>query len=226
MTHKNPPATLTELLEEGDPSSAAIRTPDGATVTYDSLRRQVHDLAGQLRGFGIERDDRVAIVLPNGLETILSFLAVSTVATAAPLNPAYKADEFRFYMEDTNARALITHSQGSEEVRKAAPPGALWISIDLESNGEARFSIAGESKGSHRHEAPDPDDIALVLHTSGTTSRPKRVPLTHANLAKSVRNVVDTYQLGPEDASLCVMPLFHVHGLVASTLAPCSPAEL
>ena len=219
MTHKNPPATLTELLEEGDPSSAAIRTPDGATVTYDSLRRQVHDLAGQLRGFGIERDDRVAIVLPNGLETILSFLAVSTVATAAPLNPAYKADEFRFYMEDTNARALITHSQGSEEVRKAAPPGALWISIDLESNGEARFSIAGESKGSHRHEAPDPDDIALVLHTSGTTSRPKRVPLTHANLAKSVRNVVDTYQLGPEDASLCVMPLFHVHGLVASTLA-------
>ena len=93
--------------------------PDGATVTYDSLRRQVHDLAGQLRGFGIERDDRVAIVLPNGLETILSFWQYPTWATAAPLNPAYKADEFRFYMEDTNARALITILRG---VKKCARP--------------------------------------------------------------------------------------------------------
>ena len=219
MTHQNTPKTLIELLEAGDPAHAAIRAPGGPTVTYESLRRQIHDLAGQLRAFGIEREDRVAIVLPNGLETILSFLAVSSVATAAPLNPAYKADEFRFYMEDTNAKALITLSQGSEEVGKAAPPGTLWISIDLEANGEARFSSAGESKGVNRHEAPKPEDIALVLHTSGTTSRPKRVPLTHANLAKSVQNVVDTYQLGPEDTSLCVMPLFHVHGLVASTLA-------
>ena len=219
MTHQNPPKTLIDLLEAGDPAHAAIRSPGGPAVTYESLRRQVRDLAGQLRGFGIERDDRVAIVLPNGLETILSFLAVSSVATAAPLNPAYKSDEFRFYMEDTNARALITLSQGSEEVRKSAPPGTLWISIDLDENGEARLSAAGESNGFHHYEAPEPEDIALVLHTSGTTSRPKRVPLTHSNLAKSVRNVVDTYQLGPEDTSLCVMPLFHVHGLVASTLA-------
>ena len=219
MTQNAPPRTLIELLEGGDPSHAAIRAPGGPTVTYESLRRQVHDLAGQIRGFGIERDDRVAIVLPNGLETILSFLAVSSVATAAPLNPAYKADEFRFYMEDTNAKALITLSKGSEGVREAAPPGTLWISIDVDENGEAGLSIAGESKGSQRYERPKPDDIALVLHTSGTTSRPKRVPLTHANLAKSVRNVVDTYELGPEDTSLCVMPLFHVHGLVASTLA-------
>ncbi len=219
MTQNAPPRTLIELLEGGDPSRAAIRAPGGPTVSYESLRRQVHGLAGQIRGFGIERDDRVAIVLPNGLETILSFLAVSSVATAAPLNPAYKADEFRFYMEDTNAEALITLSEGSEEVREAAPPGTLWISMDVDENGKAALSTAGESKGSQRFERPAPDDIALVLHTSGTTSRPKRVPLTHGNLAKSVRNVVDTYELGPEDTSLCVMPLFHVHGLVASTLA-------
>lgn len=219
MTQKDPPKTLIELLEKGDSTHAAIRAPGGPTITYDSLRRQVHELAGQLRGFGIQRDDRVAIVLPNGLETILSFLAVSSVATSAPLNPAYKADEFRFYMEDTNAKALITLSKGSEEVREAAPPGTLRISIDLDENGEASLSTAGGPRGSHRHDAPEPEDIALVLHTSGTTSRPKRVPLTHRNLAKSVRNIVDTYHLGPEDTSLCVMPLFHVHGLVASTLA-------
>src|SRR5207237_7768045 len=57
------------------------------------------------------------------------------------------------------------------------------------------------------------------LHTSGTTSRPKRVPLSHANLLTSARNVANTYQLTDRDVSLCVMPLFHVHGLVASTLA-------
>ncbi|TMD67374.1 MAG: AMP-dependent synthetase, partial [Chloroflexi bacterium] len=65
----------------------------------------------------------------------------------------------------------------------------------------------------------DSEAIALVLHTSGTTSRPKRVPLRHRNLTASVANIVEHYRLGSEDVSLCVMPLFHVHGLVASALA-------
>ena len=213
------PTTLMDLLERGDAAHSAIRVPDGPTVTYDSLRSQVASLADQILSLGIGRGDRVAIVLPNGIESIVCFLAVSSVATAAPLNSAYKEDEFRFYLEDTNARALITPPGGGEEVRTAAPASALQLEAGLDPDG--RVVLTGPTSGATPPAGgrAGPDDVALVLHTSGTTSRPKRVPLAHRNLVVSVRNVAETYQLTSEDVSLCAMPLFHVHGLVASTLA-------
>ena len=219
MAGKIVPTTLMDLLERGDAAHPAIRVPDGPTVTYDSLRHQVNSLAEQLQGRGIGRGDRVAIVLPNGIEAIVCFLAVSSVATAAPLNSAYKEDEFRFYLEDTNARALITPPGGGEDARTAAPAGALQLVAGLEADG--RVVLTGPAGGATPSGVgpAGPDDVALVLHTSGTTSRPKRVPLAHRNLAVSVCNVAETYQLTSKDVSLCVMPLFHVHGLVASTLA-------
>jgi len=219
MAEQSAPATLVELLERGASSHPAIRAPDGPTITYDSLRRQVHSLANQLRALGIERGDRVAIVLPNGVEAIVSFLAAAAAATAAPLNSAYKAEEFRFYLEDTNARALITAPHGGDEARSVASDSTIHIAASLDPKGEVSFALAGGRSNPRPGQLPGPEDVALVLHTSGTTSRPKRVPLTHGNLAVSVRNVVETYQLTPQDVSLCVMPLFHVHGLVASTLA-------
>ena len=211
-----PKSSENTLLERGAPSHPAIQVPDGPSVTYDSLRRQVHAMAGQLAGLGIRRGDRVAIVLPNGIEALVCFLAVSAATTAAPLNLAYKPEEFRFYLEDTDAKALITAPEGGEQARGAAPDSTLQIEVALDDQGEVSL---GAGCGTGSYELPGPDDVALVLHTSGTTSRPKRVPLTHGNLSASVRNVVDTYRLTPDDVSLCVMPLFHVHGLVASTLA-------
>ena len=203
----------------GAPSHAAIQVPDGPTITYDALRRQVGTLADNLRALGIRRADRVSIVLPNSAETIISFLGVAAVATAAPLNHAYKADEFRFYLEDTGARALMTGSQGGEVAQDAAPDSTLPIRVAIDSQGHVSLSSPGSGGGAGLEEPAGPNDVALILHTSGTTSRPKRVPLTHGNLAASVGNIVDTYGLTPDDVSLCIMPLFHVHGLVASTLA-------
>ena len=208
--------TLLELLDRGSPAHPAIRVPGGPTLTYQLLRRQVSALAGQFSGLGIRRGDRVAIVLPNGIEALVSFLAVSAVATAAPLNQAYKLEEFQFYLQDTNAKALITAPNGGEEARNAAPIGTLQIGISVDDQGETTLSTAAEATA---YDRPGPDDVALVLHTSGTTSRPKRVALTHGNLSASVRNVANTYRLTGDDVSLCVMPLFHVHGMVASTLA-------
>ena len=211
-------SVLSGLLEAGAPEHAALRTPGGPTITYDALRRQVDRLSADLRGLGIERGDRVALVLPNSLEALVAFLAVSNVATAAPLNPAYKEDEFRFYMDDTGARALVLPTQGGEAADRAAPDSVLRITVAADDWGEVSFTPEAASAGGPGA-VPDPDDVALVLHTSGTTSRPKRVPLTHANIIASVRNIVATYGLTPEDVSLCVMPLFHVHGLVASVLS-------
>ena len=212
--------TLVELLEQGEAARPAICIPDGPTVTYDSLRSQVYSLAGELRGLGITRGDRVAIVLPNGVEAVIAFLAVTVSgATAVPLNSAYTTAEFRFYLKDIDARVLITCPQGAEEARKAAPPSTIQIDATSDTNGEVRFSLPEGESISGPYEFPGTDDVALLLHTSGTTGRAKQVPLTHGNLTISARNVMETYRLTSEDVSLCVMPLFHVHGLVASTLA-------
>ena len=209
---------LLDLLANGNRTHAAIVVPgDRPAVSYDELRQQVEALATALKGFGLRRGDRIAMALPNGLEVIASFLAASTVGTAAPLNPAYTREEFKFYLEDTGARALIVPPGGAEEAKAAAGDDILLIEADIDSDGRVRFSSNGKLGARSSDNAEE--DIALILHTSGTTSRPKRVPLSHANLMTSARNVAETYQLTTDDVSLCVMPLFHVHGLVASTLA-------
>jgi acyl-CoA synthetase (AMP-forming)/AMP-acid ligase II len=202
------PRTLLEVLDAADGRRNAIVLPDsGQRVTYDALRRQVRAMAGALHSAGIGRGDRVAIALPNGLEAVSAFLAASVAGTAAPLNPGYKFEEFCFYLEDTRAKILIAPPEDLGEARRAATQSGIPIF--------APETPAGASSTPE----PDPDDIALVLHTSGSTGRPKRVPLRHRHLAASARTIAQTYSLGPEDVSLCLMPLFHVHGLMASTMA-------
>jgi len=213
--------TLRDLLALGNSSHPALVVPEGGpVVTYGSLRNQVEGLAASLQTFGFGRGDRIAMALPNGIEVITAFFAVTaTAATAAPLNPAYTTEEFRFYLEDIEAKALIVPPGGGEQARAAAPAGTLLIEARLSSTGQVHFALAHSSPLSRKHTDPTSDDVALFLHTSGTTSRPKGVPLSHANLLASAAHVAATYALTPDDVSLCVMPLFHVHGLVASTLA-------
>ncbi len=209
---------LPSLLQAAPAKATAVIIPEsGLRISYESLRQQVTGLAESLAGAGIRRGDRVASVLPNGLATIVSFLAASIAGTAAPLNPAYKFEEFCFYMEDTNARVLLAPPTGAEEARRAAAQFGIPVySVAMDEHGFVRM-LDGPQPASVS--APSPDDIALVLHTSGSTGRPKRVPLKHRNLAISTGNVAATYKLTGDDVSLCVMPLFHVHGLVASTLS-------
>jgi len=190
--------------------------PDsGARISYDSLRTQVMEMAAALQKAGVGPGDRVAIALPNGAATIVSFLAASIAGTAAPLNPAYRYEEFVFYLEDTNARVMILPPDGAEEARRAAQDRQVTVLV-AETDTAGNVRLSGASGAARR---PQPDDIALVLHTSGSTGRPKRVPLRHRNLAVSVRNIARTYALSHADLSLCLMPLFHVHGLMASTMA-------
>jgi acyl-CoA synthetase (AMP-forming)/AMP-acid ligase II len=183
------------------------------------LREQVQKTAEALNRMGLDRGDRVAMALPNGLEMIVSFLAATLAATAAPLNPGYKTEEFKFFLNDTSAKALIVPPNGMEQAKDAVEQNMLLIEADLSDEGAVSLSSAASSNALLPATTAGPDDFALILHTSGTTSRPKRVPLSHNNLLASARTVAETYQLTPHDVSLCVMPLFHVHGLVASVLA-------
>ncbi len=211
-------ATLLTVLEGGGASDPAIVVPDGPQLTYGELRAQVRQAADSLASFGLGRTDRVALALGNGAEYLVAFLAAAAAATAAPLNPNYTEAEFRFYLEDTAAKALIVPPGGGEAARQAAPDGTILIEAAFD-GGTLRLDSTTARQPGRTASAPSADDVALVLHTSGTTSRPKRVPLRHRNLAASVENIVATYVLTPSDVSLCVMPLFHVHGLLASTLS-------
>ena len=212
--------TLIELLERNPPDKVAVVLPEGnVRVTYGELRDQVLALAGQLASAGIGGGDRVGMALPNGLATIVAFLAASTVGTAAPLNPAYKEEEFRFFLGDTNAKVLILPPQGAEDARRAAADHVPILVTDESTPGRVALRRGDAPLPASPFRRASEADVALVLHTSGSTGRPKRVPLAHANLAISARNVAGSYALTAHDVAMCVMPLFHVHGLVASTLA-------
>ena len=216
------PVTLPEFLERAPADAIAVVLPEqNISITYGGLRRQVQAVAEQLAAAGVGRGDRIATSLANGLPVIVSFLAAGVAGTAAPLNPAYKEDEFKFYLEDTAAKVLLLPPDGADDARRAAVErGVPILTIDMDASGTVTLKDAqGAPLPRQPVTTPAIDDVALVLHTSGSTGRPKRVPLKHANLSISAQNVARHYTLTSGDVSLCVMPLFHVHGLVASTLA-------
>ena len=196
---------------------AAIAAPAQPGIDYAHLRAQTEAIGRQLRGVGVEPDDRVAIVLPNGPAMASAFVCMVPWCATAPLNPAYKASEFDFYLRDLAARLLVVE-EGAQSaavaVAEARNIPVLRLAVE-EKAGAIHLAGAPESVA----QARPPDSIALILHTSGTTSRPKMVPLSQANLAASARNIAATLRLAPADRCLNVMPLFHIHGLMAPVLA-------
>lgn len=213
-----PSGSLDQLLERGAPKDPAVVVPEGVSLTYEQLRRQVVTAADGLASYGLGRGDRIATVLPNSAETIVLFLAAALTGTVAPLNPAYKEDEFRFYLDDIEAKALVVPPGQLPAARSALPKGAILIEAFIDDRGNLVLS-SDARRAAVRASAPAGEDVALVLHTSGTTSRPKLVPLRHRNLVYSAENIARTYKLASDDVALCVMPLFHIHGLMASTMA-------
>ena len=185
------------------------------------MRDQVGRAGDALAQAGIGPGDRVAIVLPNGPEMAAAFLATAVHATAAPLNPAYRVDEFAFYLEDLRAKALIleagAESPAIEAAKRVGVP-IVGLTPDTHS-GAGSFTLDAPSGLVAAGDGNGRDDAALVLHTSGTTSRPKIVPLTGANLCASARNIADWIALEPGDRCLNIMPLFHIHGLMAGVMA-------
>ncbi len=217
-------STIPRLLEEKKksiPDQVAILAPAKAPLTYDRLFTQVQETAAVLNDLGIGRGDRVALVLPNGPAMAVSFLAVASCATCAPLNPNYQAAEFEYYLTDLAARALIIAAGMPSPARAVARKLDIPV-IELQPAGDTAgtFTLDGDPVGSARAGGfAGRDDVALVLHTSGTTSRPKIVPLTHGNILASAGHIRQSLQLTEEDRCLNVMVLFHIHGLMAALMA-------
>jgi oxalate---CoA ligase len=212
-------STVLSLLESGRATVPALVVPDGPELSYRSLRQHVARVADTLASLGVARGDRVAIVLGNGPEAVVAILGAASAAAAAPLNPACTEDELRYYIEDVSARALIVPRGGGEAARRAWRAGAPLIEIAIEAGGKLSLETSPPVGKRRTATSPGPDDVALVLHSSGTTGRPKRAALRHRNLTSSARNTQATYGLSSLDTALCVMPLFHIHGLVGCTLS-------
>lgn len=215
------------LLSVGHDADVAIAASERPALTFGALRALADRTVAALNACGIGRNDRVAIVLPNGPEMATCFLACATGVATAPLNPAYRADEFEFYLNDLRARALVVErGSASPAVAVAQKLGVPVIELVPVAGGAAGdFTLAPPAglAGTAAQPGPSaPGDTGLVLHTSGTTSRPKIVPLTAGNLAASASHIRQTLQFTRTDRGLNIMPLFHIHGLIAGLLAPLS----
>ena len=210
--------TIFSLVKRAEPTRVAIAAPDLADVTFGELSAIISRLQHSLNAAGLGRGDRVAIVLPNGPHMAVAFIAVSASAIAAPLNPAFRDDEFHYYLEDLRIKALLVNTGSvSPAIAAAMALGIPLIEMAEDFSVHTTLHGAAENPGFARH-----DEVALVLHTSGTTSRPKIVPLTQANLVASANNITKTLFLTEIDCCLNIMPLFHIHGLVAAVLASLS----
>ena len=220
--------TLMEIIKVGSDHDVAIGSINRTPMKYSELRILMVNTVQALRNLGIYRNQRVAIVLPNGPEMASAFISVAAGATAAPLNPSYREDEYRFYLEDLNAKALLVESDSqSPSIKVAKSLNIPVYEIDFDQTGPAgKFTISGseviDSIKGDLIEYAESEDIGLVLHTSGTTSRPKIVPLSQKNICTSACNIAGVLGLTSEDIGLNIMPLFHIHGLIAAVLSSLS----
>ena len=195
------------------------RNPDRIALRCDDLQFSYRDfdaaaarVATLLEQAGIEPGDRVGIMLPNTPAFALAFYGIMyRGAVAVPMNPLLKAREVSFYLSNTGAKALFASPAFADQANAgAAEVGAkCWVVDDAE--------LAKLIADLPEQEAPvecGDHDVAVILHTSGTTGKPKGAMLTHANLSRncevSVRTLVET---GQDDVVMGCLPLFHVFGL-------------
>ena len=204
---------------EATPHVEAILAPGRTSLRFKELPGRLEATRTALNRLGIGRSDRVAAVLPNGPETAVCALGVMASAAFVPLNPKYTADEFRRYFERLAPKAVIVPGDGQTIARKVAQDLGIPV-IDLipdESSPAGSFTLASE------HEAPctssdwnGPENVALILLTSGTTSRPKLVPSRVRHLLSYAESMCRHFELGPTDRCVHVMPMFHGHGMKSS----------
>ena len=206
--------TLRDLINNNKDDDIAITSDDNQPIKFSELKKHVYNISSQLSGNGVLKTDRAAIVLPNGPEMATAFLAVSSYMSAAPLNPSYKLNEDEFYLEDLKPKIVIVEKDSSNPVVAAA--NKLGIEIcEIKRNETAPAGIFNLYNSTKSFEVSEEEDEALVLHTSGTTSRPKVVPLTNKNIYSSAMNIAETLNLTSSDHCYNIMPLFHIHGLIA-----------
>ncbi len=201
-------------------SGPCLFNEDGLEIKYEDLAKNIEIIGAQLSSLDMKNNNICALVLPNGIDMAMSFLALANFATVSPLNPNYTKEEFLFFLQDLDCEFIIADDNASNDLLEAAKLLGIKL-FYLDSNpSKNKLSIKSlpatskclldQNKG---------DDFCLILHTSGTTSRPKQVQLSCTNIISSALNIADVLELKKADKGLNIMPLFHIHGLIASLLS-------
>ncbi|OBK53202.1 FadD7 family fatty acid--CoA ligase [Mycobacterium sp. 1081908.1] len=216
-------ADLVEVAASRRPDAAALVVgADRTPVSYRDLVRLVDDLAGQLNRAGLSPGDRVALRAGSNAEFVVGLLAASRAGLiAVPLDPALPAGEQRARSEAAGARAVLVDGPAPGDDRE--PDLRRWPIAVTVGSGEGTPTVRLNAATAPGQDVSTPqglsDDDAMIMFTGGTTGVPKMVPWTHKNIADSVRAVIAGYGLGPQDATVAVMPLYHGHGLIAALLS-------
>ena len=194
-----------------------IIADDNTVVNYQTLKDLVSNNSQVLCQNNIKKNDNIAIILNNSIDFVVSFFSIINIGVSAPLNPNYTESEFAFYFKDLKPKIIISNFDDNHPSIICAKKNRIKIIkiehlnfIDKQKNKRKLKKIKPSNK----------NDTALILHTSGTTSKPKMVPLSHNNLLNSALNIAKTIKLSKKDKNIILMPSFHIHGIVASILAP------
>ena len=201
MSNLNNADILMDVIKNAKQDNIALKTPEGITLTYANVLNQINRINNQLQNIGVTPGDRIAMILPNAIETVICFISAASVGTAAPLNPGYKRDELEFYLDDTDAKVVIVPEDFDHSNLDFLNGDVNVATVVVTDEGEVSLKDVDDTSSSGVYASSD--DVALVLHTSGTTSRPKRVPLKHSNLLSSISNIADTYNLNNSDVMYC-----------------------
>jgi len=203
-----------KMFQDHNDDNVALTSETNSKLLYGELKLFVNKISRQLAGNGITNKDRAAIILPNGSYMASSFLAISSYMSAAPLNPAYKTNEYEFYLKDLSPKIVIVEPNSKNNVIEVAKKLKIPI-CEIKIQKDSPPGLFDLFEKSSEYSLPEENDEALVLHTSGTTSRPKIVPLTNKNIFSSAVNISKSLELSEIDHCLNIMPLFHIHGLIA-----------
>tara|TARA_B100000900_G_scaffold184954_1_gene156830 strand:+ start:3095 stop:4600 length:1506 start_codon:yes stop_codon:yes gene_type:complete len=202
------------IIEHQNNNNIAITSTSHPPLYYNELKLLINNISSQLAANDISNKDRAAIVLPNGPYMATSFLAISSYMSAAPLNPNYKAEEFEFYLGDLKPKILIVEPNSKNPAVEVAKKLKIPV-CEIQTKENTPSGMFDLFKNTKNFELPNEEDESLVLHTSGTTSRPKIVPLSNKNIFSSAENISSSLNLDENDHCLNIMPLFHIHGLIA-----------
>jgi len=216
-THDTPsiPTTIFEVLKSADAASTALMNTHGLCLSYENLLKGIRGLRNMLLDEGIRPGDRVAYAMQQGCAAAWTFLGIISFTTVVPLNPNLGREEMDFFLKDADVTVLLTDEAVSRRM------GSLTSNMTCPSiQLPEPVVIEAYDRFTQPNATPELSDVAMILHTSGTTSSPKRVELSHSHVLASCRNVARPIALQRDDCCLNPMPLFHSHGLVAGLLAP------
>ena len=173
MNEINSANILMDVIANAKQDNIALKTPEGIVLTYANILNQINRINNQLQNVGVAPGDRVAMILPNAIETVICFISAASVGTAAPLNPGYKRDELEFYLDDTDAKVVIVPEDFDHSNLDFLSSDVKVATVLVTDQGEVSLKDIDDTSSSGNYASSD--DVALVLHTSGTTSRPTTV---------------------------------------------------